>query len=271
VRYVFPLFLLLFAATALAVQRWAPTPAARIAAGGVLLATSLLTGFESGLLVRVATLSMPALILAALGAGAVALQTRTLRLDAQRLGLLAGVAVLAAALWGYVFWQSYVREYYLKGTGEPEGIPLAWALQYPREAPLWAFVRDRVPEDATLAVANTYFNYPFYDADFRRRLAYAPVRRGVRDFLHFPRLGETVPGDVIVQRMTAAMNADPDRATWLENLASTGAAYLVIGHLDHEPDPPERRFVAEDPARFQKLFEGPGGAVYKVVGAAESR
>ena len=48
--------------------------------------------------------------------------------------------------------------------------------------------------------------------------ASAAVRHGVHDFLHFPRLGDHIPGDLIVQRMTAAMNTDPDHAAWVQNL-----------------------------------------------------
>jgi hypothetical protein len=44
-----------------------------------------------------------------------------------------------------------------------------------------------------------------------------------------------------------------------------GAEYLVIATFLHEPDPPERRFVAEEPALFEKLFDHPtAGAVYRI-------
>ena len=123
---------------------------------------------------------------------------------------LALVAILALPL--YVNWHAYVTDYL---TLRPE----LWAqYQYPRQGPLWKFVAEQLPADATVAYANTYFVYPLYDPNYRRRVGYAPVRRGLHDFLHLPRMGDRVPGDLIFDVMAADMNADADRPTWMENL-----------------------------------------------------
>ncbi len=267
-RYMYPLLLLLFGVAGLAVARWVKPEAARVAVAAALAATSLATAFNLELAPHIAGRLGQAAVATLLIVAVVVLQRRVLQLHAKRLALAVAVALLLAATIPYVYWAAYVEQYYRKrsdGLGEA-GISYAWNLQYTDEEPLWTFVRENVPDDATLAIANTFFVYPFQDARYQRRLGYAPVRRGLHDFLQFPRLGDTVPGDVIVQRMTDVMNEDPDKQTWLDNLRRMKAQYLVIANFKHEDDAPERRFVAEEPARFEKLFDAPGaGAVYRVV------
>lgn len=270
VRYMFPILLLLFGVAGLAIERWVRPAPARVAVAGAVAVVSIATGFATDVAGLIAGLLLPAILLTAVGVALVAMQAWWLKWDAPKLAVAAACVVVAGAMWAFVDWQAYVNRYYEKpdasGAGG-EGVPLAWELQYAREAPLWTFVRERLPDDASIAVANTYFVYPFLDAEYRRRVSHAPVRRGLHDFLEFPRLGDTVPGDLIVPRMTDAMNAEPDRATWLENLRRSGAQYLVIARFEHEDDPPEARFVAKDSGRFELLFVDPAaGAVYRILG-----
>ena len=58
----------------------------------------------------------------------------------------------------------------------------------------------------------TYFVYPYYgfNPDPPGGM-YTPVRKGLHDFLRFPHMGDKVPGDLLVRRMTEVMNADADR------------------------------------------------------------
>jgi hypothetical protein len=269
VRYMFPVFLVLFGAAGFAIERWVKPDRGRVAVAAAVAVVSVATGFDWALAGYVGGLLIAALVLTALGvAAAAAAGMWRARLDATRVAAGGLAALVVGGMLVFVFWQAYVRQYHLNDPAQPAdaGIPHAWALQYPDQAPLWTFVRASLPGDARIAVANTYFVYPFYDAEYRRRVVHAPVRRGVDDFLAFPRLGDTVPGDLIVQRMTDVMNADADRATWLENLRRSGAKYLVIARFEHEPDPPEARFVAEEPGRFEKLFDDPvAGAVYRIA------
>jgi hypothetical protein len=267
VRYMYPLVLLVFGVAGLAIQRWLPNEPARVAAAGLLAFLSLATAFESSLMARIAPLMGQALAVTLLVVGAAVLQARVLRLDRKRLALVAIGLVFVPAMPLYVFWTLYLRTYYQKSDPEvgEAGISFAWRNRYPDEAPLWTFVRENVPDDATIALANTYFVYPFFDATWQRRLGHAPVRRGLHDFLHFPRMGDTVPGNVIVKRMTDVQNEDADKATWLENLRRLGAQYLVVATFPHESNPPERRFVGEEPALFEKIFDHPtAGAVYRI-------
>jgi hypothetical protein len=268
VRYMYPLLLLIFTTLALPIAGWIRLEAARITLAVVLSAIAILTGFEWGVIIgpafKLLAFAFTATLVVACAAFA---QIVWIKLDRIRLALVGAGLVAAGLMPLYVLWTSYLRDLYHKtaeGFGEA-GISYAWTAQYPREAPLWTFVRENVPDDATIAIANTYFVYPFQDAGLKRRLGYAPTRRDLHDLLGFPRMGDTVPGDLIVQRMTAVQNTDPDKTTWLENLSRMNAQYLVIAAFEHEPNPPEKRFVAEQPERFETIFSDPeAGAVYRI-------
>lgn len=267
VRYMYPLLLLIFAAAGLPITNWLRPEIARIVAALLLAAIATSTGFEKQVMTSVVD---KLLTFALLASGVVTLaaiaQTRWLRLDRKRLMLVGAGLILVALMPLYVFWSSYLNELYRKssdGLGEA-GISYAWSMQYPHEAPLWTFVREHIPDDATIAIANTYFVYPFQDSGLKRRLGYAPARRDLHDLLGLPRMGDTVPGDMIVQRMTAVQNTNSDKTTWLGNLARMKAQFLVIASFEHEQFPPETRLVSEEPQRFEKLFDDPSGTVFRI-------
>jgi hypothetical protein len=271
VRYMFPIFILWFGATGLAITRsvrWAPV---RIGLGALLAIASVATGFESRLVPQMTALLLPALTVT--GAFIVGVLVVRSRPDRGRIGELFTMVTLSlACAFAYVFWGAYLEQLYEKDPNRRghAGIPFAWKTTYSREAPLWSFVRENVPDDARIAVANTYYVYPFLDDAYQRRVAHAPVLRGLHDFRHLPRLGDTVPGDLIVARMTRVMNAEPDKQTWLANLRAAGAQFLVIATIPEEPNPPETRFVAEDAWRFERLFDDTAaGAVYRITDLSE--
>jgi hypothetical protein len=262
VRYMYPLLLLTFAAVGYALARWVAWEPAQVGIGVALAATSLATGFKAVLAPHVAVIALEAAVVTAVAVPLVVSQARVYA---------AATISLLLAMVAFVFWSSFLATYYVKNAEahQESGTSFIWRTVYPAEEPLWTFVRESVPDDANIAIANTFFVYPFQDAALHRRLGYAPVRKGLHDFLHFPRMGETVPGDLIVQRMTDVMNENPDKETWLENLKRMRAEYLVIADFVHDLNPPERRFVVEEPARFKKLFDSPAGAVYSINRAGE--
>jgi hypothetical protein len=273
VRYMFPIFVLWFGATGLAIARLARPTSIQIGLGALVAIASVGTGFEVELARRVIGLLMPALVITGLfTAGAIAWPRTVRRPDGPKvIAFSAGVAGLALCAFTYVFWHAYLEQLYEKDPNRHghAGIPFAWRGTYPQEAPLWTYVREYLPDDARIAVANTYYVYPFLDDAYQRRVGYAPTLRGLHEFLHLPRLGDAVPGDLIVQRMTQVMNAEPDKPTWLENLRAMGAQYLVIAKIPEESIPPEARFVREDAGRFEKLFDDPdAGAVYRIIDLA---
>ena len=258
VRFAFPLFALLFAAVVPALARWGrPAPvAAAVAAALVVL--SLATSTSREMWPRILEMAVAPLLVATLAAVAWAAQLRHLRLSRKSLALGATFAALPVTGFVYVEWTGYVESYLLN-------VPQRASHGYPAEAPLWAFVREQVPPDATVAVANTYLRYPLYDANLRRRVVYAPVRSDVTGYADLPRLADApIPADRLNQAVTATMNARADREAWLANLQKSGATHLVIGVMAEEPDPPERRFVAQDRSLFEPLYSGPGGSVYAI-------
>jgi FtsH-binding integral membrane protein len=275
VRYLFPLIVLLFASVGIALAalgnfvRPFGSRIALVFAIGV-AAVSVATSFSAELKSSIASLAGEGLLISAIGLGLILFQTRVLRLAAGRLALLGGCALLLFAVAVYVEWRAYVNDY-------REARQLAWSLPngYPHQAEIWKWVDDNVPADGTVAYANTFFVYPYYGFDLCRHLEYAPVRKGLHDFSNFPRLGERVPGDLIVRRMTEVMNTDPDRDTWLENLRAMKAEYLVVMKSDPEnPDlsanPPELRFARSEPGIFVPVEENEAGVIFRVNGNLKS-
>ena len=71
--------------------------------------------------------------------------------------------------YSYVFWAAYLMQY-------QEGLFLggaAWDNVYPRERPLWEFVNQQIPADATVAYTNLYLIYPLQGFSLQRRVVYA--------------------------------------------------------------------------------------------------
>jgi hypothetical protein len=265
VRFAFPLFALLFAAAAPALARWArPAPAGPAVAAALVL-LSLATSTSRDLWPRIAELALLPLVLAALGAALWAVRVRFPGAAKPPLAIAGVVAGLVVVAFVYVEWQAYIDAYYLKGTPAREGLPSRWAEAYGPKADVWEFVRENLPDDATVAVANTYLRYPFYDPGYRRRVVYAPVRPDVADYTRLPQSGDApIPADRLNHAVTTTMNAGADREAWLANLRASGANFLVIGTMDEEPNPPEGHFVADHRAAFPPLFQGPGGSIYAV-------
>jgi hypothetical protein len=232
------------------------------AAAALLAVVSAATTLDISHADKIAGLAGRALLMTAVGVGAVLLQIRVLHLRRGRLAILGSSALAIVVMYAYVQWHVYVETY-------RQSRFIAWQQGYPLQGPLWKWVDDNVPPDATLAYANTFFVYPYDGFNFTRRVDYAPVRRGLHNFLQFPRLGDRIPGDLIVRRMTAVMNAQADRATWLDNLRRMNAGWLVVIKHDSEdldPDPPELGFAlsGNEGGLFERVYEDEGGVVFRV-------
>jgi hypothetical protein len=175
--------------------------------------------------------------------------------------VLLGTGVTIAAVFlmiVYVNWAGGIGAY-------RETTEVAWRQsEWGEHGTAWHYVRSETPPDATIAFANTAYVYPLYGFDYTRRVVYAPVRPDIERFVDVPRLGNTVPGDLILDAMTAAQNANADRATWLANLARLGVDFVVIYKHDRSTDPPELRFAAEAPDKLHRVFEDPHAIIYRV-------
>lgn len=271
VRYIFPLIVLWFAAIGLALSRGVRRRWIQLSLAGVLALLSAATTFSALSFSQrafhfsttlggvVAALMGVAAVAGGIGVGA-AFVISHWQLSRRIVGAVVAICMAGLALATYVDWHAYVdsyRDVRMLVWNRPENA-------YPRQAPLWAFVDEHVPPDATVAYANTFFVYPYYGFHFTRHIGYAPTRRGLHDFRHFPRMGDRVPGDLIVNAMTATMNADPDLHTWMDNLRNMHAQYLVVARRDLVSDPPELRLTRQNPRRFMKVYEDALGVVYSV-------
>jgi hypothetical protein len=256
VRFAFPCFVLLFAAFAVAVgstKTWISLPLSL-----VLLATSIATQFVSNAAGEVLTFIEVSLIIAAVG---VLFDHLTRKIPLSRRLLWFGVpAAIAFSLLIYINWTAYVI-----GYQQSLFVDLgAWSLKYPAEVRLWRFVNDQIPPDATLAYTNTYMVYPLQGPTLRRRVIYAPTQPGVQSLADLRYLGDHISGERLPAIASAATVANADRATWLNNLKSAGADYLLIAKSDRVSQPPEVRFVAQMPRRFVRIYDGEAGDVYSI-------
>lgn len=252
VRYLFPLIVLWFAVAPLAIGAWLPARFA-VAAAIVLTAVSVFSGFKSMLLQNVVEQAAVALVIAATGVGLMLLLRWRPWWRAPLVIAVMAITFPAA----YVYWHAYVKVY-------REGCSFIWHAGYPVEAEPWQFIRDQIPADANVDFANTQFTYPLYGFSYDRDVAYAPTRRGLASFVDLPRLGDKVPGDLIVQRMTQVMVADPDRTTWLTNLRKSKARYLLVFRHSLVANPIELRFAAQSPDTFLPVFNDDAATVYRI-------
>jgi hypothetical protein len=171
------------------------------------------------------------------------------------------VLIISFGLFVYVRWTAFCERYPIQwGARDSE-----WSQLYRYEQPLWRFVNQHVPVDATVAYADLYFVYPLQGPALRRRVGYAPTRPGVHSLADLPWLGSGLPGEQIVQATDAATVADPDRETWLRNLRAMGARYLVVGRAVWGHTAIEASWAREDAQHFRPMYdEAAFGQVFAV-------
>ena len=257
VRFLFPALVPSFIAVGLAIQRWLRWPAVGIAVATVPPVVALATTYRYKLfpiveeIVLIATLTTTGLLALIWTIGRVAVKY-------PRVKFLATTAtLLVTGMLIYVQWQAYVEDCRASRF-------MSFQTQYGRSEPSWKFIAENVPDDSTLAYTNTYFAYPLYGPALQRRVIYVPVRADVPDFLHLPRFDKPVSGEQIEASFTHLLNEHPDRDTWVKHLLDSGATYLYIAGNTTGVEPPESRFADEDRARFNRIFQDPGGSVYRI-------
>lgn len=255
VRYMFPLFLLLFVgAAAFNVQlrspRWLTTTI-----GTAIVVVSILTTLRfSNVMAAVGFASVGAVVMfvgiAYLVAGRLMPQ--------QHLAIVtSGSVAFVGLLWMYIAWRSYVTDY-RDSTAD------FWRGVFNDTADGWAFVRDQLPPDATLAIANTYNVYPLYGFSATRPICYVPVRLGVHALHDLPRLSVGIKADDVIRTISEVTNAEADRDTWLTNLRASGAAFLYVAKTEATNDAPELRFATADSGKFEKVFDNPAVAIFRI-------
>jgi len=247
VRFVLPVFILLFAAaaTALAGAPW-------LQAGSLLIAALAVgTNFSSAHLAEIA-------IFCAAAALTVVAGLVLWRLDVDVLGLRRGIpraaSLLAAiaAFFALTLWPAYLADY-------RAAVPALWSIAYGPQGDVWTFVDQNIPASATIAYANQFMIYPLYGFDHRRKVIYAPLvpKLTIRDLA----MPAHLSGEQITDAATAAADRAVDRDAWLRNLAAAGAQYLLVGAGAR---PPEADLARGDPQHFQLIFQNEAAVVYRI-------
>ena len=257
VRFVLPVFLLLFACAAIVLELLCrKNNALTVAAGVLLVGLSAATIFFDAQQ-AMAVLAVPVVLITLSGtfiAWAVPAWT------VARGSMLAAAIALIVLVLAFINWTAYCNRYRASLQGENGGYNIA----YPEMKSLWTFVAGQVPNDATIAYTNTYLIYPYEAISPKRRLFYVPVRNGISSLADLHWLGEHLAGEDIVPAAVQATNAAADQEVWLKNLRDSGANYLLIGKSAVLAYPPEIDFAKLDPQHFQPLFAGDAGWVFAV-------
>ncbi|CAN5521766.1 hypothetical protein BH09PLA1_BH09PLA1_27700 [soil metagenome] len=249
VRFIYPAFVLLFAAAAIAVQ-WMRSESAQMAGAIVLACCTIGTSFIPQ--------SLAAMVLPAICALAV-FALIALAIELRSLALTAFILVAAAAL-AYVYWPQYVNQCRDEAT-------LYWSMPYGSLGEAWKFIRDDTPPGSTIAYSNTHFVYPLMGRDLDRRIVYAPTRAGLRSIAELGHVDGALPGEQIAAAITHGIFREPDRNVWLGNLRRSDAKFLIVGHADPETAPPPELEFARQNAEFQLVFENSAATIYEFAPA----
>jgi hypothetical protein len=256
VRFITPLVAVLIALAGATVCRMRSTWA--IAAASVFAVASIATVEVPARAQEVAMLAVHSAVWTLAVVGLIRLCS--ILSPARRVLLVCTPVLLTACAAVFTWWAAYVsggvEVMFVDGS--------AYSDQYPAEFPLWKFVSEKVPPDATVAYTNLYLVYPLMGPEQRRHLLYVPTRDGITTIASLPYLGDGLQGRPLVQAATAATIANPDPSGWLKRLDQSGAAYLVVG-LGDGVTPPELESASKNPARFRPVFRSNNAAVFELL------
>jgi hypothetical protein len=256
VRFIFPVFAMLFGIVAAAIALL-PAGWSRRIVGAAWIAVAVFTAFASNSFASTNEFFIDAIAIAAF---VVVIAWLIRKWPPRARFAVRTILVLFGAGFTYVYWPAYLQNYERDLYSDAS----AWDTVYPPEQGLWRFVDQHIPPDATVAYTNLYLIYPMQGFSLSRRLVYAPSRPGVYAIADLPWLGDHLPGEAIVPAAARATVANADEAVWLKNLRKTSAEYLVVGRGGVLGTPPEAAFAAGDLKKFHKLFEGSAGSVYAI-------
>jgi hypothetical protein len=259
VRYLLPAIILLFAATATAINAWLKHPVTQGLAATVLVLICWATTWSASAFAAVIPdLTITAATLTLAGASlAWGLRRARGHSAAARAGVALTCSLLLAASI-YVLWPGYVNACRNLAIE-------CYRSQYGTEAAgTWKFVREELPPDALLAYANTYFIYPMEGFDHARRLIYIPTRRGITHVRDLPPFTGKPSGEELMTAVADALNTQTDQAAWLAHLADSHAAHLIVFKHDVVSNPPELAITRAHADRFEIVFENDVAVIYRI-------
>jgi hypothetical protein len=257
-RFIYPAIALLFAVSAgMIALLGRRQPWADVAGGGVLFVVVLITTVRGPGTDKL-SFTLAGLIAAA---AMVALLGLTPQRSARRVRwAVVGAFSLVCTGLIYVNWAAY-HATYLAGRFD------AWAGVSGPMGEAWRAVDRDLPPGSVVAYVGTHFVYPLQGSHLRNRVVYAPVRPGLHAMRDLPRASRRLSGEEIPAYFTAKAQAGADGATWRANLVAAGANAVFIAKNATNP-PPELAFIAQHPAAFELIHDGPAAAVYRVRDAA---
>lgn len=256
VRFLLPVFLLLFACVGLAIEAL-PGGWGRAAALAGLLVLSAATATEPANLPILATYLGAGAAAGLLSVPASSGDGRLSRSSRSKQILLAVVLGVAAAA-TLAFWPTYAEDYRELRTA-------VWQFSYGQQAEAWQYIDDQLPPDSTIAYSQTSLIYPLYGFDLQRTLTYVPLQSGVKRIEDLGRIGQRLSGEQIEPAMWRAMQTEPDVSVWLENLRARRVDYLLLMSEPEHANAHESQFVGSRPGAFQLVFSNESARLYRVL------
>ena len=252
VRFLGPVFLLLFGCVAFVLASLPRMPSVALAVGLAVVSVYASFVVNRGVLFQGGIIAMVV-------AAALAFILDRMRLGARGVAGMAAVCVLAVASYVFVYQDINIARYIAQTHPR-------WAdpTVYGPLADAWEFVRTSVPRDATVAYTNTNLVYPLMGFVGDRRVVYAPTRPDVTTLHSLPHLPGPVSGEHLVAEVARVTTADADVETWIANLRRLNADYLFVARDAVVKDPPELTFARGDRARFEPVFENAAATVYRI-------
>ncbi len=254
VRFLMPVFVLLFAAAGQAIASLTRNEKVQIAVAGTVVALSLLVLLPSEANVALITFTVIGLMLAMAGM-ALAIWARSSTL---RWASIAAALLLSGGIFTYVHWTAYCTDYLTHEYVDNA----TYKTLYPQSAPLWSWVNENLPADAHLAYTNMYLLHPLQGARQERLVGFVSTRAWLGWIGDLPYLGDRLTGEQIVARAARAADLPGDEKDWLARLQWYD--YLIIGRGGVIGEASESAMARSDTAHFKVLFSTAGGDVYAV-------
>jgi len=167
------------------------------------------------------------------------------------------IVVLVPLAWIFVYWHAILvgsRASMIEGFREP----------LPDQYPMWKYIEQNVPADASIAYTNLVFTRPLMGFDYSRRVFYIPTSAGVQNYHDLANSRVRVTDQEIRAFVAKLLTASPDHDLWLSNLLRSDAQYLLVGRQSVLTDPPEKTFAETDPAHFLRIYDAASGTLYQI-------
>ena len=271
-RFIFPVYPLLFVAAGVGVNRWCKNQWAAGGIGLLFFAEAFRNSFRNEVILL--QIGIQSLVITLLVLTCILLDQYFSISRSRNRAYAAALGSFLLGMMIYVDFNSYIRAVsFARNGGNTVGDSrTSWHRYYPASAGAWDYVEKNVPQNATIAYSNTCFLMPLQGEQFKRRAIYIPVRKDIDNFLQLPRAVEKsditktahISGESIDSTFASMLNEQPDYDIWRKRLLASSATYLLVMIPDPKHRPPEIEFASRDANVFLKVFEDEGAIVFQV-------